>query len=501
MNVGSNSVLCWFCHQKGHVRRFCDSLSGLNKLLKLAGPNPSCNFSSHRPTTSVSPPLPWFTGVSVAGAGPEPNGPTVLSSPQDAVSGELNGAPGRAPSSSPPSLFTPQGNPNSSPPLADGAHELAGGMAFLNIDPEPMMLAGFSRVRVEGRQKFARVVTDRAVPANEDLAIVSITNLPAGEIPFTDIRAAILDLVEGRYELRVTDIQRCPLGRGQAYIRLSRASDRDSLVHHSPHLFHGLSIDFVNHDRGPNARRVLFNRECWLMLIGYPVDDHSLEDIKNAIKSFGRLILWQKDNVLGRIIIKARVTDLVDVPHYLILSEGEDFEGISYTVQCEIIQQNLLGGQLPDEDIPPGGFDDDEFVFPGIDQAQHFGQFFGQLPAQGNANNNLIAPLIPDLNNLPMDAEQNIDLQEDAVMEEIIEQQEGNEEEHQHDELDLQLSISAPNVSSSESVVQGSYKGPEGALMEQEDSIEEVGNQQVLIHQQDQVQPVSQLIQEGVDLQ
>jgi hypothetical protein len=354
---------------------------------------------------------------------------------------------------------------------------------------------------VEGRQKFARVVTDRAVPANEDLAIVSITNLPAGEIPFTDIRAAILDLVEGRYELRVTDIQRCPLGRGQAYIRLSRASDRDSLVHHSPHLFHGLSIDFVNHDRGPNARRVLFNRECWLMLIGYPVDDHSLEDIKNAIKSFGRLILWQKDNVLGRIIIKARVTDLVDVPHYLILSEGEDFEGISYTVQCEIIQQNLLGGQLPDEDIPPGGFDDDEFVFPGIDQAQHFGQFFGQLPAQGNANNNLIAPLIPDLNNLPMDAEQNIDLQEDAVMEEIIEQQEGNEEEHQHDELDLQLSISAPNVSSSESVVQGSYKGPEGALMEQEDSIEEVGNQQVLIHQQDQVQPVAQLIQERVDLQ
>jgi hypothetical protein len=31
-------------------------------------------------------------------------------------------------------------------------------MAFLNVDPTPMMLAGFSRVLVEGRQKFARVV-------------------------------------------------------------------------------------------------------------------------------------------------------------------------------------------------------------------------------------------------------------------------------------------------------------------------------------------------------
>jgi hypothetical protein len=113
-------------------------------------------------------------------------------------------------------------------------------------------------------------------------------------------------------------------------------------------------LDFVNHDRGDNARRVLFNRECWLMLIGYPVDDRNIDDVQNAVKSFGRLILWQKDGLLGRIIIKVRVAELSDVPHYLIISEGDDFEGISRIVQCEIIQQNMLGGQLPDEDIPLG---------------------------------------------------------------------------------------------------------------------------------------------------
>jgi hypothetical protein len=113
-------------------------------------------------------------------------------------------------------------------------------------------------------------------------------------------------------------------------------------------------MDFVNHDRGDNARRVLFNRECWLMLIGYPVDDRNIDDVQNAVKSFGRLILWQKDGLLGRIIIKVRVAELSDVPHYLIISEGDDFEGISRIVQCEIIQQNMLGGQLPDEDIPLG---------------------------------------------------------------------------------------------------------------------------------------------------
>jgi hypothetical protein len=44
------------------------------------------------------------------------------------------------------------------------------------------------------------------------------------------------------------------------------------------------------------------------------------------------------------VIIKARVTDLADIPHYIIISEGDFFEGVSLTVQCEILQQDLLGG-------------------------------------------------------------------------------------------------------------------------------------------------------------
>jgi hypothetical protein len=79
------------------------------------------------------------------------------------------------------------------------------------------------------------------------------------------------------------------------------------------------------------------------MLIGYPVDNRNKEDISNCIKPFGRLICWQKDEVLARIYVKARVTDLVDIPHYLILSEGDGHEGVSLTVQCEIVQQHMMG--------------------------------------------------------------------------------------------------------------------------------------------------------------
>lgn len=235
-------------------------------------------------------------------------------------------------------------------------------MAFLNIDPQPMMLAGFHRVIVQGRQQFSRVVVPRA--------IVTVSNLLPCEIPFGHLRNAILNFLVDDLGLEVKEVQMCPFGRGQAYVRMGRPSDRDALIALSPHLRNGISFSFVQHNRAANARRVNFNRECWLMLIGFPPDNRSANEIEDSIRSFGRMILWQKDDVLAVVVLKARVTDLTDILHYLILSEGDDFEGVSYTVQCEILQQNLLGAQLQDEDIPLGG-PDGNFIFPGIQINEH----------------------------------------------------------------------------------------------------------------------------------
>lgn len=86
------------------------------------------------------------------------------------------------------------------------------GMAFLSIDPEPMLLAGFERVLLEGRPKYSRVVTSRTMPAKEDLAIVTVSNFPPGEVPFAFVRNAVLALLEGEYQLCVAEVQCCPLG-------------------------------------------------------------------------------------------------------------------------------------------------------------------------------------------------------------------------------------------------------------------------------------------------
>jgi hypothetical protein len=90
------------------------------------------------------------------------------------------------------------------------------------------------------------------------------------------------------------------------------------------------------------------------MLMGFPLDLWSSEHVHNAIASFGKVITWENDpSHLARILVKARVTNLEDVPRHIVLSESEGFQGQSWTIQCEIIHQGMLDAQPQDEEVPP----------------------------------------------------------------------------------------------------------------------------------------------------
>jgi hypothetical protein len=39
------------------------------------------------------------------------------------------------------------------------------------------------------------------------------------------------------------------------------------------------------------------------------------------------------------LLVKVRVTDLQDVLHFIVISEGGGFQGQSWTVQCEILEE------------------------------------------------------------------------------------------------------------------------------------------------------------------
>ena len=70
-----------------------------------------------------------------------------------------------------------------------------------------------------------------------------------------------------------------------------------------------------------------FNRTCWLLFVGVPFDYCNTKDIATAIAKWGRIISWEReDAVRGKILVKARVTELIDIPKSIRWFEGECFE-------------------------------------------------------------------------------------------------------------------------------------------------------------------------------
>jgi hypothetical protein len=61
--------------------------------------------------------------------------------------------------------------------------------------------------------------------------------------------------------------------------------------------------------------------------------------------------MWDVDRAnLTRLLVRACVTSLEEIPQFIVFSVAEGFQGVSWMVQCEIIQQNMLGGMPEDEE-------------------------------------------------------------------------------------------------------------------------------------------------------
>jgi hypothetical protein len=51
-------------------------------------------------------------------------------------------------------------------------------------------------------------------------------------------------------------------------------------------------LEFIKHDEGRNARRVLFNVECWIMILGFPPNYQEEQFFQDVVGSFGKLLFW-----------------------------------------------------------------------------------------------------------------------------------------------------------------------------------------------------------------
>lgn len=189
---------------------------------------------------------------------------------------------------------------------------------------------------VVNRPTMVRAVASRrALLRNEDLAIVTIAPLPGNVLDFEVVDEVLREFFEAR-RTAISNIQPCSLG--QAYVRFVRALDRDIVMQQGPIPFDNVTLTFVRHNEARNWRRVHFNTECWLMLLGFPPDYKAEEYYQDDIGSFGKfLTLQEEERRLTRVIIRARVIDLQSIPHFIVFSESEGFESDSWIVQCEIL--------------------------------------------------------------------------------------------------------------------------------------------------------------------
>jgi hypothetical protein len=172
-------------------------------------------------------------------------------------------------------------------------------------------------------------------------------------LEFPTIREVLHEFFKDQLRIPVREIQ--PSLLGQALVRLVNAHDRDMLVNQSPHQFGDAMVHVVRHNQGCNWRQIKFNRECWFMLLGFSLDYWNHDCIQNALAGFGRVLLWENDrSFLARLMVKARVTEFHNAPNFIVVTDSEGFQGESWTVQVEILEQQLLGNLPADEEeVPP----------------------------------------------------------------------------------------------------------------------------------------------------
>jgi hypothetical protein len=324
---GSQTLCCHFCKGRGHLDFFC----------------PSKNTSFGSPLTS----FPAFgSRALLVGNQNSPDHSTWFRSP---VASLIGGPPifscfeefarevlKKFESAPLQSLTLSLGVTSTKPQPASSSSagwrsSLPAPMAFRHVDPEPFLPPGFSATVVLHREIMARSVSRRLPPLHEDWAIINIQPLPDHEITFPAVRDVVREYLVEHRRLGVRDIQRSHLG--QVLVQFSSILERDNLVLLGPQQYLDASFTVQRHNDAWNHRALYFNRECWLMLLGFPLDYHSSEHLQVAIGSFGRLILWEEDRRnIYRTLLRVRVTSLEEVPQFIVFSDADGFIGDSWTV-------------------------------------------------------------------------------------------------------------------------------------------------------------------------
>ncbi|TVU01264.1 hypothetical protein EJB05_53303, partial [Eragrostis curvula] len=362
-----NPIRCSNCRDWGHIASNCPNPPINPGFQPKESPVDSFTRINAGPWKALNPQN-WFKQRPAQPMGPSSSRPPVLETPVNFIL--VGQSPGSRtnevsnPSTSPTTVLqlankSPSFHPieQNSPSTAIASQpnrtdEGCDAMAYQRADPSPWMPRNSDLIEVENRKVMVRAVTRRPPPRHEDFGVVTITPLPGNQILFHNIHEVVHEFLTVFKRVRIRDIQ--PTHLGQALVRFEYVHDRDNLINAGVHHYGGCDFEIHRHNEARNWRGLDFNRECWLLLLGFPLDYRSAEFIQSALCTFAKVESWEDElGQVARLLVKAKVTELQDVPPFLVLTDVEGYRGNSWTAQCEIINQRLLGVLAADEEPVP----------------------------------------------------------------------------------------------------------------------------------------------------
>ncbi|CAM0909026.1 unnamed protein product [Alopecurus aequalis] len=227
-------------------------------------------------------------------------------------------------------------------------------MANFPFDPTPFLPPDRVALEVEGRPARVRVIHGDLRLSNEDLAIITIIPMPQGEVAFQNVQEILGEFFTEK-RVAIKSISKCPFG--QAFVRFDSVEDRDWFVGNGPHVCDDVHLVFQKHNEGINWRKFNLNREVLIQIIGFPADLRCMHELANAVKSFAKLLIWDRTKSTDAyVLVKIGVTALSNIPTSTVVSGADRFSGESWTCPVVILQDYLLGGgPLESEEVPVDG--------------------------------------------------------------------------------------------------------------------------------------------------
>lgn len=186
-----------------------------------------------------------------------------------------------------PSFTPPHLDPSAAIPPSPAPAPVS--MANFAVDPRPHLPHGFDwieRVAPREPRRMRVFLGASGVKTNENMAI-AITKPSVAKDDFPQLAGRLHSFLQAVHLVRHLEIQRCPLG--DAYVRFGNPLERERLFQASPMPFGQYTLRFIKHDDGVNACATDMDREVWLMLLAYPNDYRSDEEIHKALSGFATL--------------------------------------------------------------------------------------------------------------------------------------------------------------------------------------------------------------------